>query len=99
MKIEKRGKYAGVKIHLEPDEAEVLTKLATDFKAIGKPLSGTLDYFTLAVKIGKKILKQVAEDPTMLIERTPEQVTAALMKDKAKIEAQLAAGEGWKNVN
>ena len=99
MKIEKRGKYPGVKIHLEPDEVAVLTKLATDFKAIGKPLSDVLDYFTLSVKMGKKILKQVTADPSMLIERTPAQVTEALLRDKAKIEAQLAAGEGWKDVN
>lgn len=100
MKIEKRGKYPGVKVHLEPDEVGAFIKLAEDFLKIGRKLhKETVDYFTISVRIGKKILKVQSTEPDLLTERTPEQVKAALLRDKAKIEAQLNAGEGWKDVN
>jgi hypothetical protein len=103
MKIEKRGKYPGVKVHLEPEECEAFLGLAKDVElGMGLLQPTTPSYFTVALKIGKKMKKIAADDPTFLTERTPEQIEAALLKDKQKIEQQLQAGianGAWKQVD
>ena len=109
MKIEKRGKYPGVKVHLEPEECEAFIALAENASQAGMlPVGGMPlskpdpTYFTVALKIGKKMKKIAADDPDFLTERTPEQIEAALLKDKQKIELQLQAGianGAWKQVD
>lgn len=102
MKIEKRGKYPGVKVHLDPDECEAFSSLAS-YAEKTEILKGTkpLSYLNVAIKIGHKLLKIAKEDPSFIEERTPEQVKESLMKDKKKIEEQLNAmgtGKDWKKV-
>lgn len=101
IKIEKRGKYPGVKVHLEPDECEAFINLAKDAEKVELIKSPVKSYLTVAIKIGKKMLSVAAEQPDFLIERTPEQVKESLLKDQAKIEEQLKAmgmGKDWKKV-
>ena len=102
MKIEKRGKYAGVKVHLEPDEVEPFMKLFHDFTAIGKPLPTTVTYFSLALKLGKKIVTLMKEEPSLLLERTPEEITLELENELESATLKLAAikaGKGWKEIH
>ena len=93
MKIEKRGKYPGVKVHLEPDEVLPFKQLAEDAAKAGKSYAGTpMNYFVIALKMGRKILAVEKECPDLLDKRTPEQIRESLLKDQAKIAKQLAAG-------
>lgn len=106
MKIEKRGKYPGVKVHLDPDECQAFIQFGEDVQKISpsdplasvalKPSKPT--YFSVSAQIGKKMGKILVEEPDFLKERTPEQIKESLLADKAKIEKQLAAGGAWKNV-
>lgn len=111
MKIEKRGKYPGVKVHLDPAECEKLMEFAKDIQVAfltGNTSSNKLEvelpaldqtsFFSISYKIGKQMNKLISKDPDFLKERTPEQVKESLLKDKEKIEKQLAAGAGWKQV-
>jgi len=103
MKIERRGKYPGVKVHLEPEEIAPFLALADDIEAAGlhsgKKSTDTPDYITISIKIGKRIRKEMDTHPDLLKERTPAQVKEALLKDQAKITAQLKAGKDWKHVD
>lgn len=107
MKLESRGKYPGVKVHLEPDECEMVMDLARDLSQLkmlpyivetGLVQGQTTSWFTVVAKMGKKMLALLKEHPDMLTERTPDQVKAALLKDQGKIEKQLAAGADWQKV-
>lgn len=94
MKIEARGKYAGVKVHLDGDEAAM-------FLDFTKGETKKADVIEFASKLGKKIHKLVGEHPNLLKERTEEEIKASLLSDKEKIENQLHAmssGEDWKKV-
>ena len=96
MSIFPRGKYAGVKIHLDGEEtAEILQYFET---AKGIPVSLPHKH---VIRLGKKIKALMFEVPDLLKERTEEQVKKALLKDQAKIVEQLEAlqqGEDWKHV-
>ena len=104
MKIEARGKYAGVKVHLDGDEAEwFLGALDVGDKILStKPLPQVAaESLKFAVKLGRKIAKLVKDVPNLLKDRTEEQITAALTGDQEKIIAQLEAlkkGKNWKKV-
>ena len=98
-KIEKRGKYAGVKAHLSGPECQMLL----DWRKKAKQ-EGIIDTNT-AVKFVKDLAKAIdglqQEYPDLLKDREPEEVEAALKKDAAKIAEQLAAlnkGKDWKQV-
>ena len=101
MKIEKRGKYGGVKVHLDGEEAEeFLNYFTADKKGV---VEGDLLIFPpkFAVRLGKKIANLVSEFPTLFEDRTEEEIQEALSSDAEKIDAQLKAlGEGkdWKKV-
>ena len=101
MKIEARGKYPGVKVHLDGDEAkEFLNYRLAEKKGIAE---GSLLNFppTFAQKLGKKIEKLIEEVPHLLEERTEEQILASMEKDLEKIEEQkkaIAKGKDWKKV-
>jgi hypothetical protein len=104
MKIEKRGKSPGVKVHLDPEECEAFIELVKDTEmsqAHGQHLVIKDTYFTVALKIGKKLKKIAEDEPDFLSERTPEQIKASMLKDLEKINAQLKAGiddGSWKHV-
>jgi hypothetical protein len=107
MKIEKRGKYPGVKVHLDPEECEAFLQFAEDVAKSALPVpTNTLlvqdTFFSVSLKIGKKMLKLRDEAPNFLKERTPLEIEQALLKDKQKIEQQLQAGianGAWKQVD
>ena len=101
MKIEARGKYAGVKVHLDGDEAQdFLDYFNANMK--GASFKGEINILPkFALKLGEKITRLIKEVPNLLEDRTDEQVEEALQADLEKIEKQLAAkGEGkdWKKV-
>ena len=97
MKIEPRGKYAGVKVHLDGDEAGAFLKWA-DGKWSTEPNPSLVKF---ASKLGGKIQRLIEEIPNLLEDRTEEQIKDALEGDQEKIEKQLAAlsgGKDWKRV-
>lgn len=101
MKIEKRGKYPGVKVHLDPEECEAFIGLAKDAAQVEILKTPVKTYLTISLKIGKKLMGIAKDEPDFLIERTPEQVKESLLKDQAKIVEQLKAmdtGKDWKKV-
>lgn len=102
MKVETRGKYPGVKLHLEPDEAKVLINYF-DEDACGHQLDvHDIAPSTLALKMGKKIKDLLAHEPGLLDDRSPEQIAAILAKEAEKAALQLEAmkkGEDWKKIN
>lgn len=102
MKIEPRGKYAGVKIHLDGDECEELLAAVQDDQVKGYQFStklaqGTMkkksqQLFTvvaLGVQMASKIRNLQEEEPDLLKDRTPEQVKAILAKEVEKAKIQL----------
>ena len=96
LKAEPRGKYAGTKLHLDgPDSQEILDwyKLYKSGNAKGSPIPEAF-----AKATAKAIRDLLVENPDMLKDRTPEEIKASLLKDKAKIEKQLQAGKDWKKV-
>lgn len=95
MKIEPRGKYAGIKVHLDGDEARMFLML----KALGPVEFTPISKFALT--LGKHITKLVKEIPNLLEDRTEAQIQEALLGDQAKIAKQLDAmktGSDWKKV-
>ena len=90
MKLEARGKYAGVKVHLDKDEC----------LAILTPVSDAwLERFCMKLK--RKIEKLQKETPRLLEDKTEEEVIAALSKEavesKLKLDA-IGASADWKKV-
>lgn len=112
MKIEKRGKYAGVKVHLEPEECKPFISLFEDHQKAGVSkggmqagVPGTTTYSTnptyisLAVSLGKKISKMLQEYPSLMSPRTEAEIAAELLEEKKAAEKKLAAlnaGKDWK---
>ena len=108
-KIEPRGKYAGVKIHLNGEECQRLLDWRKRWKAAAKlktdstikALADAQEAIEFTKEVAKAIEKLLIERPDLLQDRTEEQVAAALQKDKDKIEAQQAAMKSkkdWKKV-
>jgi hypothetical protein len=100
MKLETRGKYPGVKVHLEPDECEIFTACAKSADA-GEFVPITA-HRKLTVEIGRKIIKLQEKEPTLLSERTPEQIAAILAKEveAATLKLQrMKDGKDWKKIN
>src|SRR3990167_2779716 len=97
-KIERRGKYAGVKAHLSGPECQRLLDWREKYKKArekGQLLdfpveSITKDALDFCKDLSKHINNLLAEDPNLLKDREPEQVQEALLKDQAKISEQLA---------
>lgn len=91
MKVEPRGKYGGVKVHLDSDECEMV--MSSDSK---------IDLTNFAQKLGKKIKNLLEDEPDMLKDRTEEQVIAILAKESEKARLQLdeiERGKDWKKVD
>lgn len=104
MKVESRGKYPGVKLHLEPEECSVLTLLAAvqDIKGPQPSSENVGPALKLAIKMGKKILELKEETPDLLEERTPEQIAAILAKEVEAATLKLdrmKAGKDWKKID
>lgn len=103
MKIEKRGKYAGVKVHLEPDEVEPFIQVAKDYaKTVANNIKVQPNYLTLSVKLGKKISQLLLEEPDLLKDRTPDQIQHELEVELESAQKKLAAitkGKNWKEIH
>lgn len=94
MKIEKRGKYPGVKVHLEPDEVEEVVRFAGSVKTETFGVR-------LLTKLGKKINTLTGEHPDLLEERTDDQIREVLEGELKAAQEKLAlmdAGHDWKKV-
>ena len=105
MKIEKRGKYAGVKVHLEPEECEAFVAFAADAEKaglMGKKIPVNMSSFSLSAKLGKKIKNLMEDEPALLKERTPEEIQHELEVEyesaALKLKA-LAKGKDWKEIH
>lgn len=89
MKLERRGKYPGVKLHLDRGECLNLTS----------PHPFVRDQMLWAIR--EKVRDAIAEDPTILDDRTEEEIHATLSKEaiesKIKLE-KLGKKEDWKKV-
>ena len=91
MKIEARGKYPGIKVHL--DETEVQAVLNT-VQQTAK--NSALSFVN---KLGQKILTLLADEPSLLKPRTPEQIKQSIEEELEKLSAKKAkieAGLDWK---
>ena len=90
MKIERRGKYAGIKLHLDKGEClEILDTITLGLSA------------ACLMRIREKIRKAITDDPTILDDRTEEEIHATLSKEaiesKLKLE-KMGLKEDWKKV-
>lgn len=83
MKIEPRGKYPGVKVHLDEKECEELLQAYE-----GGYIKVNVPHF-FGLKLAKQIKDLLAEEPDLLTPRTPEQVKAILAKEVEKAKMQL----------
>ncbi|MGE3341568.1 MAG: hypothetical protein AB7J46_06765 [Candidatus Altimarinota bacterium] len=98
LKTERRGKYGGEKLHLDAEQCKVLLGWHQERKFGGNTNSSNEWAVEFTKAVAKSIKDLLKEHPDMLEERTPEQIKEALLRDKAKIEKQLAAGKDWKSV-
>lgn len=105
MKIEPRGKYAGVKVHLDGEEAGLFLEWAEEYHSYPQTKlhpDKDVKVINFASKLGGKIQKLVGEMPNLLEDRTEEQIEKSLKGDAEKIEKQLKAikkGKDWKKVD
>lgn len=97
MKAEKRGKYSGVKLHLDGPECEFYLKLSKNptpklFAEAGN----------IAVKIGAKIAKLQAEYPSLLKERTKVEIQHELEVELESADKKIKAlksGGNWQDIH
>lgn len=97
-KSDRRGKYPGCKIHMDDKDCQEFLDWYTKYK-VGEEVEPEAVGF--AKRIAKSIKVILTEHPDLLKERTPEQVEESLLRDKKKIEEQLAvkaSGKDWKAV-
>lgn len=100
MKIEPRGKYAGVKVHLEEDEVKNLLsglpQKGSDQVGPGTFVVGTAVKFSH--KLATKIRKLANENPNLLSPRTDEEIKAELILERDKAIEKLSLmekGQKW----
>ncbi len=96
MKIEKRGKYAGVKVHLDENECAQLLELT--------PESYEADNVSVKFvgKLGKKIRMLLLEEPNLLKPRTPDEIKHELEVELESATLKLKAlhtGQDWKEIH
>lgn len=92
MKVEPRGKYAGVKLHLDENEVKQL---------LDAQVHGAKAAQSLVQEMATSVSSALAKNPDMLKARTQAQIIKALKRDQKKISEQLAAidgGKDWKTV-
>lgn len=100
MKAEARGKYPGVKLHLDGEECKALLSWYNMYRTGGEivPVAVPLEFTR---KASKHIKELRANHPDMLKDRTDAKIRAALLRDLEKIETQLSAlekGKDWTQV-
>lgn len=99
MEIERRGKFPGVKIHLDPAEVKAIGPLASFLEKIDPIKSvDARPGQKVVIKLASKIAQQLKEDSSTLQQRTPEEIRTELETERDKaIEklARLDAGKKW----
>jgi hypothetical protein len=104
MKLETRGKYPGVKVHLDPDEVNIILDYF-NIEAVGVytgPGHPADKIEALLKKMNKELRKLQENEPTLLEERTPEQIAAILAKEAEAATLKLARmkeGKDWKKID
>lgn len=91
-KCESRGKYPGVKAHLDPEECEWL------LACVDSPFDPEDAMQVFCRDLGKKIRKLMKSEPGLLQPRTHAQIEAELIeegKKSAKKLAKAGAGLAW----
>ena len=96
MNIERRGKYPGVKIHLD----EVETRRVLDVLFGPGPVGAiqAANAFKIVAKMAKLIEKELVEDPALLDARTEAEILAELLLEREKANEKIArieAGLMW----
>jgi hypothetical protein len=97
IKLERRGKYPGVKVHLDKDQCLVVQRYMT----APRPDGAKAAFKALTAEIAETINALLTDDPSVLEERTEEQIIKELEIERQKSEAKLkklAAGKDWKTI-
>lgn len=92
MKLERRGKYPGIKLHLDKEECEGINAVKY-LNIIGMP--------KILITLVNEVKRALEEDPSLLEERTEEEIKATLMKEYVESEKKLKHikdGLDWKKV-
>lgn len=100
IKVERRGKYGGVKVHLEPEDCKLLISMHEAFKAANWSKQ-PIGYMFLINRMGQAISELLVEHPDLFDERTPEQIEEVLKLEKEQAELKLAnitKGITWNDV-
>lgn len=110
MNIERRGKYPGVKIHLDEKETRKVLGILFAPTAVEAFVSGksvpeylcqadrTAAAFKFVAKMAKLIEAEMAKDPTVLDERSEAEIRAELITERDKAIEKLAkmeSGAAW----
>lgn len=102
MKIEPRGKFGGIKVHLDAAETtEFLDRYKKHREAIltGQVTQAPQTFnFDFSINLGKRIYKLIKEFPDLLDDKSEEKVKIELLLEKEKSEkklALLASGQKW----
>jgi hypothetical protein len=105
MKIEKRGKYSGVKVHLDADECKELlgTQRLNGHAGRADAADGLMIKISTRFvgKLGRKIQEMLAAYPALLKDRTDDEVREQLDADINKMLEQrkaLEQGKNWKGI-
>ena len=85
MKLQKRGKYAVVKLHLDAKECEAILCYKPDI----------LIPIWVQKAMSRLIRKALKKDPTILDPRTDTEIQAALEKEHLKASQRLDDIEGY----
>jgi hypothetical protein len=96
MKLEPRGKYAGVKVHLDADECQALMIAFPEGSKAHKDFA----VYSFPGKLAGKLHKLVKEFPDMLEDKSDDHVEAVLKAEAIKANAKLKAlaiGADWQH--
>lgn len=100
MKLEARGKFGGVKIHLDAEECKAFLK---QYPPQGVWIPSTANFaLTFPRVFAKKLRTLLLEVPDLLKDKSPEQVAQVLTHEAEKAAAKLAAlkkGEAWQEIH
>ena len=88
IKIEKRGKYGGTKIHLDPEVCQDLLD-ATEVS----PKTANMIFAPFGAKVALMIKDLLTEEPDLLLPRSQTQIDAELQEEMKKAEMKLARGK------
>lgn len=97
MKLERRGKYAGVKVHLDGPECELIL---SDFSMTSQD-KNMMREANFYLRLRKKLEELKKEFPDLLKDRTPEEIEVELKSEMLKSELKLDAlshGKDWKGI-